>query len=162
MADQTTFRSIMGNYPTGVTVVTATTAEKEPIGLTVNSFTSVSMDPMLISWAIDKNVSTHDEFVHQKGFAVHTLAADQGDVCMLFATKGTDRFSQINWETSSRDLPVIAGYSGLLECSVFQTIDAGDHTILIGKVEEAADSGKKPLLYHQRTFGAIPEAFYEK
>lgn len=161
MAEETTFRSIMGNYPTGVTVVTAKTPEGEPVGLTVNSFTSVSMKPKLISWAIDKNVSTHDVFVKQQHFAVHTLAHDQGDVCMLFATKGTDRFSQVQWSPSANDVPVIDGYSGLLECKVYETVEAGDHTIIIGEVVEAVDNETAPLLYHKRVFGPIPEEFYK-
>ncbi|PRO66987.1 oxygenase [Alkalicoccus urumqiensis] len=152
----------MGNYPTGVTVVTAVTGDGEPVGLTVNSFTSVSMDPMLISWSIDKNVSTHDVFAKGDRFAVHVLAHDQGDTCMLFATKGTDRFSQITWKTSAENNPVIEGYSGLLECRVYKTVDAGDHTMLIGEVVHADNNETEPLLYHQRTFGQIPESFYNK
>lgn len=161
MADQKTFRGIMGNYPTGVTVITTKSPEGEPVGLTVNSFTSVSMDPMLISWSIDKNVTTHDIFKDQQSFAVHVLAHDQGDLCMLFATKGTERFSQIEWKNSANDLPVIAGYSGLLECRVYKTVDAGDHTMLIGEVIHADNKETEPLLYHQRNFGGIPDTFYK-
>ncbi|CAM3737699.1 flavin reductase family protein [Alkalicoccus chagannorensis] len=161
MADQTTFRNIMGNYPTGVTVVTTATPEKEPVGLTVNSFTSVSMDPMLISWSIDKSVTTHDMFAEGSHFVVHTLAHDQGDVCMLFATKGTDRFSQVTWDWNEEGQPVIAGYSGLLECRVYKTVDAGDHTMLIGEVVRADHAETEPLLYHKRAFGGIPSSFYD-
>lgn len=161
MADQLTFRGIMGNYPTGVTVITTKSPEGEPVGLTVNSFTSVSMDPMLISWSIDKNVSTHDIFTEQEVFAVHVLAEDQGDLCMLFATKGTERFSQIEWNSSNNDLPVIAGYTGLLECRVYKKVDAGDHTMLIGEVIHADNKETEPLLYHQRNFGGIPGDFYK-
>ncbi|SDN32818.1 flavin reductase family protein [Alkalicoccus daliensis] len=161
MADQTTFRGIMGNYPTGVTVVTANTPEEEPVGLTVNSFTSVSMDPMLISWSIDKNVSTHDVFASQEHFNVHVLAEDQGDLCMLFATKGTDRFSKIEWANSQYNAPIINGYTGLLECKVFKTVDAGDHTMIIGEVIGADNNETAPLLYHQRNFGRIPQEFYK-
>lgn len=161
MAEETTFRSIMGNYPTGVTVITTSSPEGEPVGLTVNSFTSVSMDPKLISWSIDKSVSTHDIFTEQESFAVHTLAHNQGDICMLFATKGTDRFSQIDWHSSENNLPIIHGYSGLLECKVHKTVDAGDHTMLIGEVINAHNQETEPLLYHQRVFGAIPKEFYK-
>lgn len=161
MADQIVFRGIMGNYPTGVTVVTTNTPEQEPVGLTVNSFTSVSMDPMLISWSIDKSVSTHDIFASQEYFNVHTLAHDQGDLCMLFAAKGTERFEKIKWENSNHNAPIIDGYSGLLECKVFKTVDAGDHTMIIGEVVGADNKETQPLLYHQRNFGAIPSEFYK-
>ncbi|OCA85730.1 oxygenase [Bacillus sp. FJAT-27225] len=156
------FKEVMGNYPTGVTVVTTVDENGTPVGLTVNSFASVSLDPLLILWSIDKRVSSHDLFVNTGKFAVNVLAAEQGDVCSLFAMKGADRFSQCEWELSEHNLPVLAGVTGVMQCKTFKTVDAGDHTILIGEVIGIESYNKEPLLYHKRTFGKIPVEFYTK
>lgn len=155
------FKEIMGNYPTGVTVVTTTDENGTPLGLTVNSFASVSIDPLLILWSIDKKVSSHDPFIKSGKFAVHILAEDQGDVCMLFATKGTDRFKNSNWDFSDNQLPILKDVAAVLHCKTFKTVDAGDHTILIGEVVQMENYHKDPLLYHRRKFGKIPEQFYQ-
>ncbi|WP_046180800.1 flavin reductase family protein [Domibacillus tundrae] len=161
---QQLFKDAMGNYPTGVTVVTATSANGEPIGLTVNSFASVSLDPLLILWSIDHKVSTIQEFVEGGKFAVHILAGNQQDVCMTFATKGVDRFSTCEWSFSpEHNLPLIEGAFAVLQCKTFKTVEAGDHTILIGEVEDIQiDSGKDPMLYHRRHFASIPAEFYNR
>lgn len=155
------FKQVMGNYPTGVTVVTTVNEEGTPLGLTVNSFASVSLDPLLILWSIDKNVSSYEPFSKTDKFAVHVLASDQGDICSLFATKGVDRFSNCDWELSKNNLPIIKGAAGVLQCETFNRVEAGDHMILIGKVIDIENAGKEPLLYHKRKFGKIPEQFYE-
>lgn len=158
----TQFKNVMGNYPTGVTVVTTYSSNGEPIGLTVNSFASVSLEPTLILWSIDKKASTHDDFRQCERFAVNILAADQGDLCNLFATRGVDRFDGSHWEKSELGLPVLLNTAATLQCKNVQQIDAGDHTTLIGEVIEIVDGQKDPLLYHRRNIGAIPKSFYEK
>lgn len=162
MEQITKFKEVMGNYPTGVTVLTMMTDEGVPLGLTVNSFASVSLDPLLILWSIDKNVSTHDLFVNSKKFAVNVLAANQSELCFLFATRDVDRFANCNWETSVLGLPVLDGVSAVLQCENYQAVDAGDHTILIGKVVAIDGDNREPLLYHRRHTAAIPPSFYQK
>lgn len=155
------FRELMGNYPTGVTVVTTIDENDVPLGFTVNSFASVSLDPLLILWSIDKQVSTYDTFVQTDKFAVNVLASDQGDICTLFASREIDRFQNCQWSYSDNKLPIISNVAGVLECKTVQTIEAGDHTILIGEVIAIQSENKNPLLYHNRKFGAIPDQFYE-
>lgn len=156
-----TFKAIMGNYPTGVTVVTTADENGVPLGLTVNSFASVSLEPLLLLWSIDKKVSSHDVFLNSEKFAVHVLASDQGELCSLFASRGIDRFANCEWKQSAHGLPIIEGALGVLQCKKFKYVDAGDHTVLIGEVVELEEAGKEPLLYHKRKFGQIPEGFYE-
>jgi len=158
---ETKFKTVMGNYPTGVTVVTAVDQDGTPVGLTVNSFASVSLDPTLILWSIDHKVTTLDIFKNADKFAVHTLASDQADICSLFASKGVDRFANCNWSLSEQGLPIISGAYGVLQCKAFKQIEAGDHTILIGEVIDIQNEDKEPLLYHKRKFGKIPEEFYQ-
>ncbi|MEK5068362.1 flavin reductase family protein [Sporosarcina sp. FSL K6-1508] len=154
------FKEAMGNYPTGVTVVTAYDADKKPMGLTVNSFASVSLEPLLILWSIDKRVSTYSDFLSTEKFSVNILAEDQSDLCTLFSSRVADRFSQCDWKESDLQLPVLSNTLAVLQCKTVQQIEAGDHTILIGEVLDIQNEGKEPLLYHRRNIGAIPESFY--
>ena len=155
------FKEAMGNYPTGVTVVTAFDEQQQPIGLTVNSFASVSLDPLLVLWSIDKNVFTYDTFTKIDKFAVNILAEDQKDIAMLFATKDADRFGNSEWHKSAFGLPIIEGALASLECKTFRAVEAGDHTILIGEVAEIQVENKNPLLYHGRNIGPFPTVFHE-
>lgn len=159
---QADFKKALGNYPTGVTVVTTFDKQNNPIGLTVNSFASVSLDPLLILWSIDKKSGSYQTFLEVEKFAVNILADDQADVCSLFASKVEDRFSQCKWEKSERQLPVLSDSLAQLECKTAKQIDAGDHVIFIGEVIHIHNEEKNPLLYHRRNFGAIPSNFYNK
>lgn len=156
----TLYKEVMSNYPTGVTIVTAADEKGTPVGLTVNSFASVSLDPLLILWSIDHRVSSLDIFKKADKFAVHILGAEQEDLCLLFARKGIDRFSQCEWKMSSHQLPIISDVFAVLQCKTFKTVEAGDHTILIGEVLDIDVEQKEPMLYHRRKFGAIPKQFY--
>lgn len=154
------FREVLGNYPTGVTVVTTLDAVGEPVGLTVNSFASVSLDPLLILWSIDHQSSSLEAFQSTESFAVHILASDQADLCKLFASRGLDRFSQCDWTLSANQLPILSGVAGVLQCKVFNRIEAGDHTLLIGKVIDIEKTEKDPLLYHRGKMTALPGNVY--
>ncbi len=156
------FKQAMGNYPTGVTIVTAQDAEGNPIGMTVNSFASVSIDPLLILWSIDKKAFHYDAFTKATTFNVNILAADQGELCMLFASRVDDRFSKCEWQPGSNGVAVLKDVASQLECTLHNSVDAGDHVILIGEVTEIRNEEKEPLLYHKRLFGKIPEAFYQQ
>ena len=156
------FKEVLGNYPTGVTVVTMMTDEGVPLGLTVNSFASVSIDPLLILWSIDKRVSTYEHFVNSKKFAVHILASNQSELCYLFAARDVDRFSNCDWKMSKHNLPIIRDVAATLQCETFKSVEAGDHTILIGKVIEIDGENPAPLLYHKRHTGEIPNQFYKE
>ena len=157
----TLFKEAMGNYPTGVTIVTTTDKENNPVGLTVNSFASVSLDPLLVLWSIDHGVSSLDDFKRADGFAVHILAGNQQELVKLFSSKGADRFSIATWELSDLKLPILSDAFAVLQCKTFKQVEAGDHTILIGEVKDIQISREKePMLYHRRQFGPIPSAFY--
>ncbi|MED3561983.1 flavin reductase family protein [Bacillus xiapuensis] len=157
------FKQIMGDYPTGVTIVTTTKEDGTPVGLTVNSFASVSLDPLMLLWSIDHRVSSLKEFTDRGKFAVHVLAEEQKELCQTFASKHEDRFSTCNWELSSNGLPIIEGALGVFECKTFKAIEAGDHTVFIGEVLDLkVNKEKDPMLYHRRVFGAIPKEFYNQ
>ncbi|RUQ28695.1 flavin reductase [Peribacillus cavernae] len=146
----------MGSYPTGVTILTTMDAERNPCGLTVNSFASVSLDPLLVLWCIDRKASSLEAFKQSPNFAVHVLAADQKDLCWAFAGKEPDRFSKASWNLSENKLPILSGSLGVMECKKVQEIDSGDHLILIGQVIHIENQEKEPMLYFRRNVGAVP------
>lgn len=157
---QTLYKEVMGNYPTGVTIVTTRDEEKRPVGLTVNSFASVSLDPLLILWSIDHRVSSLEAFRSSDKFAVHVLAGNQQELCESFASKGADRFSHCKWQNSLQNLPILEDTFAVLQCKTFNRVEAGDHTILIGEVIDIEVQDKEPMLYHRRHFAPIPAEFH--
>ena len=151
------FRKVVGNFATGVTVVTTQTQDGSPYGLTVNSFTSVSLDPILILVCLDNRLSGLDVFSENGKFAVNILSEDQKDICEHFATRGTDR-SDADYITGETGVPVLNGALARLECAVTATHPGGDHKVLIGEVKSAevapGRENEAPLLffrggYHQ-------------
>lgn len=158
--NQQLFREAMGNYPTGVAIVTTTDENGEPVGLTVNSFASVSLDPLLVLWSIDHGVSSLKSFTEGKGYAVHILADNQTDLSKTFASRDVDRFGSCEWKMSENNLPIINGALAVFECNLHKPVEAGDHTILIGEIINLDVNDADPMLYHRRNMGAIPEQFY--
>lgn len=152
------FKEVMGSYPTGVTVVTTIDSNNQPIGLTVNSFASVSLDPLMILWSIDKNAGSCEIFKKADKFAVNILAGEQQEICWTFASKSEkDRFSKHPWTLSKNNLPVLDKVFASLECKKVQQIDAGDHYVLIGEVLDVTKNEQEPMLYFRRKVGNVPE-----
>lgn len=149
------FKEVMSNYPTGVSVITTYDTEQQPVGLTVNSFSSVSLNPLLILWSIDKNSTSYETFLQTGNFSVNILAADQTELCKLFATQHVNRFAQCEWRHSTGNLPVLSDPAAILQCEVYEKIEAGDHTIIIGQVFDIINNDVEPLLYHKRGFKNI-------
>ena len=127
-------RQALGSFPTGVTVVSCLDKNKNPLGFTANSFTSVSLDPQLISICIDKESFNIDSFSITKHFAVSVLSEDQQSISTTFATPNEDRFQNVEWRTEDTGSPIIEKAVAWFDCNTRQVIDAGDHLILIGEI----------------------------
>ena len=153
--DTRAFRRALGNFATGVTVVTAADASGRKVGVTANSFNSVSLDPPLILWSIDKRSTSHAVFEAATHFAVNVLAADQIDLSNNFARPREDRFAEIEYQAGAGGAPVLADCSARFECEKYQQVDGGDHWIMIGKVVAFDDCGRSPLLYHQGAYSMV-------
>ncbi|MBJ2239807.1 p-hydroxyphenylacetate 3-hydroxylase reductase component [Pseudomonas sp. MF6768] len=153
--DTRAFRRALGNFATGVTVVTAADASGCKVGVTANSFNSVSLDPPLILWSIDKRSTSHAVFEAATHFAVNVLAADQIDLSNNFARPREDRFAEIEYQAGAGGAPVLADCSARFECEKYQQVDGGDHWIMIGKVVAFDDCGRSPLLYHQGAYSMV-------
>ncbi|MDA3129975.1 flavin reductase family protein [Aliibacillus thermotolerans] len=131
--DSREFRNIVGNFATGITVIT-TKSKETPMGFTANSFTSLSLEPKLVLFHIDKGSSNYNVFMETDHFAVNILANDQMDVSKQFAQKDVDRFAGIDYEEKVTGSPVLTGTLAYLDCKVVNRYDGGDHTIVIGEV----------------------------
>ena len=141
------FRNALGTFPTGVTIVTTIDKENKPIGFTANSFTSVSLNPQLISICIDKASFNLESFSNGESFAVNVLSESQDQISTTFARPVTDRFEQIEWESRVTGSPIIKGSAAWFDCAKDNFIDSGDHFILIGRVLAFDSTTKTPLVY---------------
>ncbi|MBN2979198.1 flavin oxidoreductase [Pseudomonas fluorescens] len=153
--DPRAFRRALGNFATGVTVVTAADAVGRKVGVTANSFNSVSLDPPLVLWSLDKRSNSHEVFEQASHFAVNVLAADQIDLSNNFARPKDDRFAEIEYQPGEGGAPVFADCSARFHCENYQQVDGGDHWIMIGKVVAFDDFGRAPLLYHQGAYSMV-------
>lgn len=157
--DPARFRRVMGAFPTGVTVVTARRGDGSPAGLTVNSLTSVSLEPLLVLVCIDHQSASHDAVMESGAFAVNLLRESDRDVSESFASGDReDRFQDLAWHREVTGSPVLDTALGWLDCTVHQTHVAGDHTIVVGRVE-ACDAGEgPPLAYHRGRYARVEES----
>lgn len=129
-------RQAFGNFMTGVTVVTALSEDGSPVGFTANSFTSVSLDPPLLLVCPGKHLSSFRAFKQCSHFAVSILAEGQEEISNIFASSKSGRFEQCRWIGDHNGTPVMEGASAHFSCAVHHQIDAGDHMILVGRVEQ--------------------------
>ena len=153
--DSKSFRRALGNFATGVTIMTAQNAQGEKVGVTANSFNSVSLDPPLILWSIDKRSSSYAVFAEATHFAVNILAADQIDLSNQFARSKDDKYANVDFDLGAGQTPVLKGCSAVFECERFNIIEGGDHWIMIGRVVNFQDNGRSPLLYHQGAYSSV-------
>jgi len=149
MIDARTFRDALGRFATGVTVVTMDT-EDGPRGITVNAFSSLSLDPPLVGVAIDHGAGAHGALVQAERYGVSILTRAQQDLSDRFA--GRDIAPEIGWERLG-EAPVLRGSLVQLSCGIVQRVTVGDHTLFVGQVEAAATREADPLLYHRGGYG---------
>jgi len=144
----------MSVYPTGVTVVAGSDSDGSPYGLTVNSFTSVSLDPPLILVCIGHTSTSHARLVAAPAFTVNVLSAGQRDVALRFASEPSEgRFDELGWERAASGAPILEGAAAWLECSAYEVVGGGDHSIVVGKVERSSVTDRPALLFHRGRLG---------
>lgn len=153
--DEYRFRQALGHFATGVTVVT-TEYQGVLYGMTVSSFTSVSLKPPLILICVDKMVNSHQAIIDSGRFAVNILERKQEHLSRRFATHEDNKFVGVAWHIGQFGLPVLEGVLTVIECEVSDTVPGGDHTIFIGKVMDAEIDQGSPLLYYRRGYHELP------
>ena len=158
--DPRALRNAFGTFMTGVTVVTAHDGNGNPLGFTANSFTSVSIEPPLVLVCMAQSSQNYDALTHAGGFAVNVLSEHQKEVSNTFSQQVKDRFAAVHWHTGPYGAPIFDGASAWFDCSMYKTVDAGDHVILIGKVE-AFDASPAPGLGYVRGVYVSPAAAAE-
>lgn len=156
------FRDVLGRYASGVTVVT-TVHGGSPVGMTCQSFTSVSLDPPLVAFLPMKTSRAFAAIRQSRRFCVNFLAAEQAEVSNIFASRAEDKFAGVDWEPTSSGMPRLEGAVGWVDCSVHAVHEAGDHYLVIGRVEDLdAGDATRPLLFHRGRYRTADENWPEE
>jgi 3-hydroxy-9,10-secoandrosta-1,3,5(10)-triene-9,17-dione monooxygenase reductase component len=142
------FRDALGAFATGVTIVTARDREGRDVGLTANSFNSVSLDPPMVLWSLAKSARSLPTFVEATHFAVHVLAADQEELSLRFAARGANKFSDLELDRGPGQVPLLRGCSARFQCRTAFRYEGGDHMIFVGAVEAFDHTERAPLVFH--------------
>ena len=141
-------RSVLGTFTTGVVVVTA--MDEKPMGLTCQSFASLSLDPPLISFSPARRSTTWPRIRELGRFCINVLAHDQSELSERFARPGIDRFAGVDWSTSPLGSPVLADIAAWIDCELTAEYDGGDHTIVVGAVRAlGSDPRRHPLIFYR-------------
>jgi len=157
--DARRFRSALGAFATGVTIVTTRDAEGRDVGLTANSFNSVSLEPPMVLWSLAKSARSLPAFLQAAHFAVHVLASDQEDLSLRFAARGLEKFAGLEVERGIAQVPLLRGCSAVFQCRTAFRHEGGDHVIFVGAVESFAQSDRSPLIFHGGGYAlAVPKA----
>lgn len=147
------FRTVLGTFATGVTIVTARSAGGELIGLTANSFNSVSLDPPLVLWSLARAAGSMPVLSAGSHYAINILAADQKALAERFATKGAERWGGVAFTQGLSGAPILAGVVASFECFNRSQYEEGDHVIFVGEVERCHHRpDASPLLFHGGRF----------
>jgi flavin reductase (DIM6/NTAB) family NADH-FMN oxidoreductase RutF len=149
-------RAALGQFATGVAIVTTLDQDQQPVGMTINSFSSVSLTPALVSWCIDRRAASYATFAQARRFALTVLAADQADLALRFATRGADKFRGI--EIHDRQAPVIANACAWFRCESYRSIALGDHRMLVGRITEFGNNDLQPLVFRGGQFQQLAAA----
>jgi flavin reductase (DIM6/NTAB) family NADH-FMN oxidoreductase RutF len=157
MMDPKELRRVMGQFATGVTIVTTRDAEGRPYGLTANAFASLSLDPPLVLICIDRKAETFSHFYASRCFVVNVLTDAQQDLSTRFAKSGGFKFEGVAYETNGVGVPVLDGTLAHIECALVETHEAGDHVIHVGRVENIAVRGGNPLLFFQGRYRQLAD-----
>ncbi len=153
------FRDALGCFATGVTVITALDSEGGPVGLTANSFTSLSLDPPLVLFCVDRGIKSFEALHSNRHFAVNILRESQERLSRQFAKSGPDKWSGVEFESWGTGCPILGGCIANLECDVESLFEGGDHVIVVGRVRQmkfdSDDTTCKPLLYYRGRYAAV-------
>lgn len=155
VVDPKAFRNALGMFPTGVCIIT-TRVDDEPLGMTMSSFNSLSLDPALVLFSIDKRALSLPAWEKAEGYAIHILAEGQQTLSNRFAGRGTDKWAGLHAEAGLYGAPLLSGVAARFECARHVIHDAGDHRLFIAEVERfTAHPDRKPLLFAGGRYGQI-------
>lgn len=146
--DSEGLRQALGQFATGVTIVTTAGTDDEPVGVTANSFNSVSLDPPLVLWSLSAAALSRRAFECAAYFCVHVLAASQEALSQKFASRGANKFGQLKFMRGLGDVPMLEEYVARFQCRMANQYPVGDHIVFVGEVLKFDKSDKRPLVFH--------------
>ncbi|MEL7155787.1 MAG: flavin reductase family protein [Actinomycetota bacterium] len=156
--DSGDFRQVLGNFPTGVTVVTASGADR-PIGVAIGSFASISLDPPLVGFFLGTGSGSWPPMEAAGHFCVNVLRSDQQELCGVMASKSDDKFAGVEIvDAPWSGAPVLPGVQAMIDCRIDQVIELGDHNLVVGRVmhlEVGADGDSRPMVFFQGKYGTF-------
>jgi flavin reductase (DIM6/NTAB) family NADH-FMN oxidoreductase RutF len=155
MFDPKELRRVMGQFATGVTIITTRDAEGAPYGLTANAVSSLSLEPPLVLICVDKKAETGPHFLDSRCFVMNVLAEGQEELSSRFAKSGGDKFQGLAYATDQHGVPVLEGTLAHLECRIVETHEGGDHYIHVGEVLHAEVRDGNPLLFFRGRYGKL-------
>lgn len=150
MTDDNTkeLRHALGQFATGVTIVTTANARTEPVGVTANSFSSVSLDPPMVLWSLAKSALSREAFESAEYFCVHVLTKAQRDLSELFALSGADKFRHVDWDRGPENIPMLRQFVARFLCRAHDKQPVGDHIVFVGEVHTYDKTSERPLVFH--------------
>ncbi|UVL86386.1 flavin reductase family protein [Pseudomonas sp. B21-028] len=146
--DPRELRNLLGKFATGVTVITTRAADGRNVGMTANSFSSVSLDPPLVLWSISRNAPSLTDYLACGHFAINILGADQHDISGHFARPAPDKFSGVAFREGEAGVPLLDGVIATLVCRNVTQYEGGDHLIFLGQIEQYRHGAGEPLVFH--------------
>jgi flavin reductase (DIM6/NTAB) family NADH-FMN oxidoreductase RutF len=156
IVDSAAFRLACGKFATGITVVTVIGPDGLPHGITVNSFTSVSLEPPLVLVCIDRKAAILPKLQAANYFGINVSAENHQAISTQFARHGLDRFETVSWFAGELGVPLLEGALAHYECSVVSATEGGDHLIFIGEVQHLQCFAGRPLLYYESGYATLP------
>ena len=146
------FRRALSCFATGVAVATTLDDKGESVGMTISSFSSVSLEPPLVLWSIAHNAHGYDAFINAEYFAVNVLAKHQEQLSDLFATRGVDKFDGLDCRAGQHGSPILPDYAACFECRTEHVYEGGDHKIIVGRVLEFDERESEPLIRYRSDY----------
>ncbi|MBV5291995.1 MAG: flavin reductase family protein [Curvibacter lanceolatus] len=159
--DSNRLRRVLGSFATGVTIVTTRSAGGRPVGLTANSFSSVSLSPPLVLWSLRRDSSAMESFVTARHWAVHVLSAEQQSLSDRFARRSEDRFAELEIGHGEGGVPLLSDCAAVLQCCTVAQHLAGDHVIFIGEVLACEHREAQPLVFHAGRYAQLAPTLCE-
>lgn len=154
--DPIRLRNVFGEFATGVTVITTLAEDGRPVGLAANSFSSLSLEPALVSWSLARSAPSLGAFRRHGHFAINILGEDSMDLALTFSRPAEDKFAGIEWRAGLKGVPVLSRATATLECETYSQIAGGDHEIFIGQVRNMREGeGRAPLLFFRGKFAQL-------
>ncbi|MGH8196966.1 MAG: flavin reductase family protein [Steroidobacteraceae bacterium] len=160
--DKEGLRHALGQFATGVTIVTTAGSNDEPIGVTANSFNSVSLDPPMVLWSLMTSSLSRPAFENAAHFCVHILAVSQEDLSQRFAARGKDKFSGLKWVRGAGSVPMLEEYVARFQCRMANQYPVGDHIVFVGEVLHFDRTDKRPLVFHGGRYALAERRLMEK